>query len=157
MSRQMPPQEFGPDIDFRESSFMSNPRMTPAVRDNKLTVRLCEPSSGGGCSDGSSPAPVSGDSIQIQKGLNPEQLVQALHHGSGYKVLEFESMEGAFGQFSDKQQEQRFYRRMAQYASLWCCVQGAPGHIWYDLLFDIPGHRDRHNRIWDTWQPKLGP
>lgn len=75
-------------------------------------------------------------------------------------VLYFNTMVGAFGNFSDPGDWGRFARRMAHYGSLWCCVEppkGQPGHIHYDLLWDVPGHRDRFGRLWDGWEPKPGP
>ena len=36
-----------------------------------------------------------------------------------------------------------------------------PGHIWYDMEFDIVPHVDRHNRKWDggknKWKLVTGP
>ena len=55
-----------------------------------------------------------------------------------------------------------FEHRLASYASLWCCNhppggRGA-GHIWYDFLWDILPHHDRHNREWKhAWTPVMGP
>jgi hypothetical protein len=55
-----------------------------------------------------------------------------------------------------------FEHRLASYASLWCCNhppggRGA-GHIWYDFLWDILPHHDRHNREWKhDWTPVMGP
>jgi len=55
-----------------------------------------------------------------------------------------------------------FKHQVRNYASLWCCNhppggRGA-GHIWYDWLWDVVPHTDRHNRKWTTpWTPKMGP
>ena len=55
-----------------------------------------------------------------------------------------------------------FENTMRGYGGLWCCNRppggrGA-GHIWYDFLWDVVPHRDRHNREWnDEWVPKMGP
>ena len=46
----------------------------------------------------------------------------------------------------------------------WCCIdveqRGAPGHYWYDALWDIIPHTDRFGRAWSTsrpWKPTPGP
>ena len=55
-----------------------------------------------------------------------------------------------------------FERTVSSYGGLWCCNRppggrGA-GHIWYDFLWDVIPHRDRHNREWDReWTVKMGP
>jgi hypothetical protein len=55
-----------------------------------------------------------------------------------------------------------FERTVSSYGGLWCCNRppggrGA-GHIWYDFLWDVIPHRDRHNREWDgEWTVKMGP
>jgi len=48
------------------------------------------------------------------------------------------------------------------YGSLWCCNMPpggrGPGHIWYDFLWDVVPHLDRHNRKWtEAWKPIMGP
>lgn len=51
----------------------------------------------------------------------------------------------------------RFAARMRGYGSIWCCVHAHPGHIHYDLLWDVP-HVDKFNRVWNgTWEVKTGP
>ena len=51
----------------------------------------------------------------------------------------------------------RFASRMRQYGSIWCCIHAHPGHIHYDLLWDVP-HFDKFNRVWNgTWEVKTGP
>jgi hypothetical protein len=33
-----------------------------------------------------------------------------------------------------------------------------PGHIWYDMFFDVVPHENRHRRVWQTkWTPEFGP
>ena len=60
---------------------------------------------------------------------------------------------------ADAADAKKFSTRVKRYAGLWCCVFDAvPGHIWYDMEFDVVPHTDRHNRVWDTaWEPKTGP
>ena len=56
----------------------------------------------------------------------------------------------------------QFKDQVRPYASLWCCNRppggrGA-GHIWYDWLWDVVPHVDRHNRKWTKpWTPIMGP
>ena len=71
-------------------------------------------------------------------------------------------MEGAFGGFTAAADQEKFEGRIKQLASIWCCIHPpprVPGHIWYDLLWDLPGgHTDKHNRHFNaTWVPILGP
>jgi len=52
----------------------------------------------------------------------------------------------------------RFETRTKIYASIWCCVNQHPGHIWYDLWWDKVPRVDRHNRnITGPWEPITGP
>lgn len=89
---------------------------------------------------------------------------------SAVKILEFTSMLGVVSGFAEDADRERFYRRVRDYAGIWCCIQAHPvrasvirtapvrhasddaatrqGHIWYDLLFDVP-HTDRHNRVFN--------
>ena len=77
------------------------------------------------------------------------------------KVLHFSSMEDAFGGFTTAADQDKFEGRIKQLASIWCCIRPppkVPGHIWYDMLFDVKGHKDRHMRVWEgEWFPKTGP
>ena len=48
------------------------------------------------------------------------------------------------------------------YTSIWCCSKPPgpkmPGHIWYDMFFDVVPHENRHRRVWQTkWTPEFGP
>jgi len=73
------------------------------------------------------------------------------------KVLQFSSMLGLFGGFAEDATRERFYRRVRDYAGIWCCIHAHPGHIWYDLLYD-KDHTDRHNRHFNgTWHIVTGP
>lgn len=52
----------------------------------------------------------------------------------------------------------RFETRTKIYASIWCCVNKHPGHVWYDLWWDKVPRVDRHNRnITGPWVPITGP
>ena len=55
-------------------------------------------------------------------------------------------------------QARRFETRTKIYASIWCCVNKHPGHVWYDLWWDKVPRVDRHNRsITGPWAPIMGP
>ena len=52
----------------------------------------------------------------------------------------------------------RFEERLKEYSSLWCCVDAHPGHVWYDLMWDVVPHTDRHGRKQTgPWEPITGP
>ena len=52
----------------------------------------------------------------------------------------------------------RFEERLKIYSSLWCCVNKHPGHVWYDFMWDVVPHTDRHGRAQSgPWQPVTGP
>lgn len=50
----------------------------------------------------------------------------------------------------------KFSARLRTYTSLWCCVNHHPGHVHYDMQFDVP-HVDKFNKKWDRWEPTTGP
>jgi hypothetical protein len=156
--RELTPSEFGPNVDYRESSFFSNPRMTAAVNSSRVTIELCA-SGDSKCSDGTTPAPLEGDSkIRIQQGLLSEKLKVALTNADKFKVVHFSTMANAFKNFTETSDWNKFANRMRIYGSIWCCINAHPGHIHYDLLFDVP-HMDKHGRSWNgsDWEPKTGP
>ncbi len=72
-------------------------------------------------------------------------------------ILRFDTMVNAFSNFTAPEDWARFARRVAQYGAVWCCVDAHPGHIHYDLLWDVPGHVDRFGRNWPKWEPRTGP
>lgn len=53
---KFPEEHYGPSTEFREYSFFNNSRMTPAVRDDRVVVEVCDTAGAAGCSDGSKPA-----------------------------------------------------------------------------------------------------
>ena len=55
-----------------------------------------------------------------------------------------------------------FVQKTMRLTSHWCCVRPpngkGPGHIWYDLWYDLIPHTDMHQRVWNnTWTEVLGP
>ena len=49
---------------------------------------------------------------------------------SSIKILEFSSMLGVFAGFADEADKERFYRRVKDYAGIWCCIQAHPVRRW---------------------------
>ncbi|KFM24815.1 hypothetical protein F751_1694 [Auxenochlorella protothecoides] len=51
-----------------------------------------------------------------------------------------------------------YNERMRSWAGAFCCVEGKPGHILYDLFWDVPGHINRFNKVQEgPWEPMPGP
>lgn len=160
MDASLDVNHFGPRIDYRESSFWRNPRLTPEVNNSRAIVEVCtHGNQSSDCSDGSSPAVLLDGRVRIQSGLTSDAIQAALSGVIGFKVLMFQGLSRhAFGGYSAIADQRKFERRMAMYASIWCCIKDNPGHIWYDLMYDMPGHRDKHHRLWEgEWYPKTGP
>jgi len=49
-----------------------------------------------------------------------------------------------------------FVKRAHNYLGIWCCIRplerGKPGHIWYDLFWDVVPHKDRWGHEWqEAW------
>ena len=83
---------------------------------------------------------------------------EALGAFRGTKILHFSTMMNAFGGFDSPGTTAQFMEKIKHWTSIWCCVHAHPGHIWYDMLFDVKGHKDRHMRVWEgEWFPKTGP
>lgn len=165
-STQFGEGEFGKHIDWRESSFLENPR-AEELRGSILTVRTCGPDGEGPsppegvtCADGSSPAATDKAEVWLQHGRNEAEIQAALAElSSKYSVIHFEDAKAAWGGFSDEEIAKKFKKRLDMYGSLWCCVEGHPGHIWYDFFWDSGPHTDRHNRQIGPgkWMPRTGP
>lgn len=146
------PGVWGPPLSYREYSLLRNPAVPSAVKESQGIVQLCKESE---CISGSADA-------AIPFGLKSEELKKALEPLKSKKVLHFSTMEGVFGGFTAAADQEKFEGRIKQLASIWCCIHPpprVPGHIWYDLLWDLPGgHTDKHNRHFNaTWVPILGP
>ena len=45
---------------------------------------------------------------------------------SSVKILRFSSMLDVFAGFADDADKDRFYRRVKDYAGIWCCIQAHP-------------------------------
>mmetsp|Transcript_35964 Transcript_35964/g.88593 ORF Transcript_35964/g.88593 Transcript_35964/m.88593 type:complete len:683 (-) Transcript_35964:285-2333(-) len=160
--RPMPANEAGPNIGFREYSFFDNPSVPKEVLDSKVTVELvdtCGADKGSACSNGVGvAAPRTMDKIVTFKNFTDVDIEHLLENHKDTKVLHFSTMVGAFSGFESQQNTQHFSNRLKRYAGLWCCIHAHPGHMWYDMEFDVIPHTDRHNRLWNKkWEPKAGP
>jgi len=153
--------EFGPQVEWREYSFLQNPRTPARVNQSRLAVTVCE-QGGAGCSDGSGPGTITEGQLRLAPGLDSTKLAAALKGTDSYRILDISGitrMWPAFredgGWFTDPEQHRRFVQRLRHMTSVVCCLQTNPGWIWYDLMWDVP-HKDRFGRVFDTWHIKLG-
>ena len=73
-------------------------------------------------------------------------------------MLNFTSIDHAFGNFTKVGDYSRFYKRLQHYGAVWCCIDAHPGHVHYDFWWDIP-HKDKFGRTWGKgdWRPLTGP
>jgi hypothetical protein len=137
--------------------------MPAHVRESKVLIELCEEGEEDKfCADGSTAATVQNGTIRLKKGLNDEQLRRGLGEvAREYKVLSFKRIDGAFSRHKSDVDHKKFMKRTALMSSLWCCVQpetGKPGHVWWDLWWDVIPHTDIHHRKWEEpWHIVLGP
>jgi hypothetical protein len=84
----------------------------------------------------------------------PPSFARALSSVSGVAVLDFRNINFAFGNFTHPGDWTRFAARMAQATDAWCCSKPMPGHIPYDMLWDVVPHRDKYGTEWNTpWAP----
>ena len=77
------------------------------------------------------------------------------------RVLSFDSMPDLYASLPSVSKEAE-QRRMETWTSIWCCSvppgPRKPGHIWYDLFWDVVPHTNRfRKRVEATWEPNFGP
>ncbi|CAL9083821.1 unnamed protein product [Musa acuminata var. zebrina] len=127
-------EEFGPQIHFREYSFLQNPSVPKHVKESLLNVQLCDAHSKGcNISDGTT----SRGFIQFPRNSTEQMYMQVFSQYKDIKVLHFSSMANAFQGFNDEAREVKFRNRMKRYVGMWCCVENRdPGHIYYDIYWD---------------------
>eukprot|EP00250_Pteridium_aquilinum_P008747 c18180_g1_i1 orf=861-2705(-) len=123
-------QIFGPPINFREYSFLKNPRLPKQVKQSRVRVKLCKKGSEG-CGE-----EVEGN-YKLPKNSTEVEIFTALSKYSDVKNLEFSSMSAVFSGFEDKEREAKFRARVKRYTGIWCCAQNLQrGHIFYDIYWD---------------------
>ncbi|KAL5683111.1 hypothetical protein ACJX0J_009496, partial [Zea mays] len=98
MLKDLPKEEFGQHIDFREYSFLENPSLPKEVKDSLLEVELCDEHSSR-CS--------AIDEIDkhgtflLPRNSTEEKLLDLLSSYKDVKIIQFSSMVDAFGGFAD--------------------------------------------------------
>ena len=123
---------------LRESSFLSNPRLPYAIATSRKEL----------------PPPTDLAPTTLAKELLTPQM-------EAIKVLHFTSMGDLFATLPPLEKENEM-RRMNTWTSIWCCsvplAPRKPGHVWYDLFWDVVPRKNRHNKLVDTpWEPTFGP
>lgn len=127
-----PESQFGPNIQFREYSFLENPRLPGEVSNSKVSVRQCKRGREGCPTPGGSLNEI----ISLPSLLSEKELIEFLEPLKNIKVLEFSTMVNTFGGWDDKDREGKFNARIQRYLGIWCCVNAQPGHIYYDFFTD---------------------
>lgn len=156
LPRAPPRNEFGPDVGYRESSFLANPLLPDVVRSSVVHVSPCKPGTVG-CSTGDNPATVEFNRLLVAENIDSDRMAMALSSVSSISVLNFTSIDSVFSNFTRAEDYTRFFKRLQHYGAVWCCVDAHPGHVHYDFWWDVP-HRDRFDRAWNgTWRPITGP
>lgn len=134
MLNELPEDEFGPDIDFREYSILDNPSLPSEVKKSWLDVHLCKE---GTQNCNASNNVTVGGVLKFPKHSNEEMFMKVFSSFKDVKVIQFSSMQDAFTGFKDKEREDRFRKRVKHYTGIWCCVTDhTPGHIYYDIYWD---------------------
>ncbi|XP_021286812.1 arabinosyltransferase XEG113 isoform X1 [Herrania umbratica] len=134
MLKDLPVEEFGPAINIREYSFLSNPLLPQQVKESWLDVQLCQE----GAEDCHASSNTSRPGLlRFPKHSSEETFKTVFSAFKDVKVIQFSSMQDAFLGFSDKTREDKFRNRVKRYVGIWCCVDShTPGHIYYDMYWD---------------------
>lgn len=72
-ARQWPEAEFGPQITYREHSFLVNPATPEAVKRSLVVVEPCmgdDPK----CTNGTKPAIIENSTVKLAKGLDSDRI-----------------------------------------------------------------------------------
>ncbi|GJM95799.1 hypothetical protein PR202_ga12577 [Eleusine coracana subsp. coracana] len=134
MLKDLPEEEFGPHIDFREYSFLENPSLPKQVKESLLEVQLCDDHNTG-CSAANETS--EHRPLLLPKNSTDQELLHVFSSYKNVKIIQFSSMVDAFRGFSDAAVEKKFRNRVKRYVGLWCCVQFREiGHIYYDMYWD---------------------
>ncbi|KAL6785922.1 hypothetical protein ACKKBG_A00705 [Auxenochlorella protothecoides x Auxenochlorella symbiontica] len=139
---------------WREGSFLLKPRAT-SVNASVLVLTVCEAGADvTECAAGDAKAVPEHDQIRILPDRSLAQLRTALSGVfSKYKRLHVKGGIQRLMVLTPKELE-GYSRKLNPLMSSHCCVEGSPGHIGYDLFWDLPGHRDRHGQVVPgPWKP----
>jgi len=140
-----------PEKTLREAGMLCNPRVPSSVLMSQRNVTLPHPAV---AKDGAGRDAAYDKVSAAVRTLRQEHAAVKVLHVAG-KLPDYRAVLAA-------NTAKNFERTVSSYGGLWCCNRppggrGA-GHIWYDFLWDVVPHRDRHNREWtDEWVPKMGP
>eukprot|EP00878_Enallax_costatus_P007175 GHUV01007519.1.p1 GENE.GHUV01007519.1~~GHUV01007519.1.p1 ORF type:complete len:671 (+),score=160.19 GHUV01007519.1:272-2284(+) len=147
--------EHGPQMDFREYTFSNHTDFPVDFKNSAINIIVCQKGKGY-CPDADAPGTVDVNKVFLQENLMSEQIKMVLSSVSHAALLKFNTMKGAFGNFTNEADYTKFFRRMNHLGSVWCCIDAHPGHIHYDFWWDVP-HTDKFGRKWQKWEPKPGP
>lgn len=107
-------------------------------------------------------ASVQDGKAKLAPGLDSSKLEVALRDLAKFKIWDitnglklWPTFKEDSGWFTDPQKHTQFVFRIKNQPSVACCLEGGPGHVWYDLLWDVP-HRDRFGREFGTWEVRRG-
>uniref|UniRef100_A0A7S0JHJ1 Uncharacterized protein n=1 Tax=Calcidiscus leptoporus TaxID=127549 RepID=A0A7S0JHJ1_9EUKA len=135
-----------PEKILREHSMLCNPRTPGHVLKSMASVQM----------------PSFAEPLSSKPIAAAEELLTRLNERTSLKVLKLTGRLPDYRAFLSGSKRDAFEAEVKGYAGLWCCNRppggrGA-GHIWYDFLWDVVPHRDRHNRQWkEAWKPIMGP
>ncbi|KAL6771848.1 hypothetical protein ACKKBG_A28020 [Auxenochlorella protothecoides x Auxenochlorella symbiontica] len=143
--------------EYREFSFLGKPEATSLLA-ARVVVTICQPEADEDCEEGEAPALPKDDAVRLKPNRSLYQLRTALSHlYKSYKVVHFLGrMDRAV--LLSASEVTSYNERMRSWAGAFCCVEGKPGHILYDLFWDVPGHINRFNKVQEgPWEPMPGP
>ncbi|KAG1678605.1 hypothetical protein FOA52_012612 [Chlamydomonas sp. UWO 241] len=148
-AKKLPP-DFGPDLEWREYSFLDNSRMNADVNASRLVVSACGAE---GCPGGAEVAGPSGEAkgaMHVAPGVTVAALTAALGETKAFKILELrpdalDALHDAWTGLPGDQLAQ-FKRRLKHYVSVNCCLDEQPGWVWYDFFSDVFPREDRFGR-----------
>ncbi|KAF6158859.1 hypothetical protein GIB67_012502 [Kingdonia uniflora] len=99
MMKELPEEDFGPGISFREYSFIDNPLLPKQVKESWLDVELCQ--------EGSKSCQLTNETSQLRvlrlpKNSSEEELTTIFSLFKDVKIIQFSSMQDVFKSFTDQ-------------------------------------------------------
>ncbi|KAF6158862.1 hypothetical protein GIB67_012505 [Kingdonia uniflora] len=99
MMKELPEEEFGPGISFREYSFIDNPLLPKQIKKSWLDVQLCREGSKGCHLTNETSRP---RVLRLPKNISEEELKTIMSVFKNVKIIQFSSMQDAFKGFIDE-------------------------------------------------------
>ena len=135
----------------KEYSFLENPRLPEDVKSDAVIIK-------NGSTEGVK-FPMTDKTLKAALGSDKYKDVKLLKFDNILDIFDGKAI------YEDEIDNSKFFERVRHLTAIWCCVRppekGVPGHIWYDIWFDVIPHQDRHMRmITKEWVPDnnmLGP